>query len=195
MKRIAMSVVVTAVVVGGGCASFRAGQLSPVPSWPPAQHGAKRTVSVAVSGEAIVNGKQQGVSSTLLNVWRDKTVQAYRESGLFSEVLAGTTPADRQVDVQVLDRGSGSTGAAVLTGLTFYLIPSKATDELTVSTTIRDGNGKILGSYKKSETVTMWQQFFLIFAMPFKSPGSVGKGTLLDLSRATITEAHVAGVL
>ena len=176
-----------------GCASFRAGNLPPVSQWPPQPTMKGKSVSIVVSGEAILNGKEQEVSANFIEIWREPTVKAYHESGLFSEVKTGLTETDLRAEVKIVDRGKVNLGSAFLTGLTLYLIPSNGTDELVVKTTIKDGEGKTLGTFEKSETITLYQQLFLIFAMPFNFPGSVVKKTLYDLNRATIIEAHSKG--
>lgn len=147
-----------------------------------------------LSGEATVNGAKQEVNAAFLNVWRAQTLRAYQDSELFT--LASTDPSDTDLraEVKVLDRGEGSLAMAFLTGLTLYLIPSSATDELTVTTAVKDRSGATLGTFERSEAVTMWQQLFLVFAMPFNFPGSVVKETLYDLNRATIADARDRGV-
>ena len=173
-----------------GCAQFREGNLPPISSWPPESRAEKKSISIIVSGEAIVNGVEHEANSNMVEKWRAQTVKAYRDSALFSEVHAGFKESDLQAQVKIVDQGEFSIGMAILTGLTLYLIPNSATDEVIVKTTFKDHEGKTLGSFTKSEALTFWQQLFLIFAMPFHSPATVTEETLYDLSRATIIEAN-----
>lgn len=177
------------------CASFRAGNLPPISQWPPAQVEKEKSISLIISGESIVNGKDTEVNSRMLSIWRDQTFAAYRESGLFSFVEVGLAENDLRAEVKILDQGSYNAGLAFLTGFTLYLIPSKASDEFIVKTTIKDEEGNTLGSFEKSENINFWQQLFLIFALPANSPISVPEETLYDLNRATIIEAHSQGII
>jgi hypothetical protein len=149
---------------------------------------------VVVHAKANVNGKDVEPPARLVSVWRDQTVRAYRDAGLFSEVRTGSAPADVQAEVTLKERGQTSIALAVITGLTLYLVPSSATSEVTAKTELRDRNGTIVGTFEKSETLTMWQQLFLIVATPFSSPSAVAEATIYDLSRATISEASARGL-
>ena len=187
--------IVLGVMCVSGCASFRAGQLSPVSQWPPSPAPSKRSISVVLSGKAIVNGANQEVNSQFLSVWREQTVKAYQDSGLFSEVGGGLGSSDLRAEVQILDRGEPNQALAFLSGLTMTIIPVKATDELIVKTAFKDRDGNTLGTFEKSESVATWIQLFMVFAMPGNFPGSVVKQTLYDLNRATISEARAKNVL
>ena len=58
------------------CASFRAGNLQPISQWPPSKVVKEKSISLIISGESIVNGKDTEVNSKMLNIWRDQTVAA-----------------------------------------------------------------------------------------------------------------------
>jgi hypothetical protein len=177
-----------------GCASFRAGNLPPS-EWSPESVAQNQSIDVIVSGESIVNGKEQDPNAKCLETWNEQVLKAYNDSGLFSEVKTGIAETDLRSEVKILDRGEVNLGLAFITGLTLYLIPSKASDEITIQTKIKDREGKILGTFEKSETINTWQQLFLIFGTPFNFPGTVTKETLYDLNRAIINEAHMQGVI
>lgn len=176
-----------------GCASFRSGNLPAITQWPPENAVKGKSISVIVSGESSINGKEQEVNSLFIKNWSEQVTRAYQDSGLFTEVKPGLSDTDLKAEVRIIDRGEANLGLAFLTGLTLYLIPSSATDEITIKTSIKNKDGDTLGTFEKSETITMWQQLFLIFAMPGNFPLSVTKETLYDVNRATITEAHSKG--
>ncbi len=177
-----------------GCASFRSGQPRQISKWPPEPTTRKKSISITVSGEASLNEKVQDVNATLIKTWSEQTVKAYRESGLFSDVKTGLTKSSLRAEVEIIDQGKANLGLAFLTGLTLYLVPSNATDEFVVKTTIKDQNGKTLGVFERTEAVTMWQQAFLIFAMPFNFPGTIVKDTIYDLNREIINQANAEGI-
>jgi hypothetical protein len=177
-----------------GCATFRSGECE-VESWTAAspQRTLDKSISVLVAGEASFNGKEAEVTSKILNVWREQTVRAYRDSGLFTSVTSAPSGTDLRAEIKIEDRGEGSLAMAFLTGLTLYLIPSKASDALTTTTVFRDQEGKELSRHSKSESIVLWQQLFMLFAMPANNPFSTTKDVIYDLNRATLVEAFPEG--
>jgi hypothetical protein len=130
----------------------------------------------------------------LLAMWRTEAIRAYESSGLFSAVKSGADQGDIYADVKITNKGEASIGMAVLTGLTFLLIPSKVHDCYIVKTTYKDKNGAVLGSGDKAECMDTWLQLFLLPAVFFNSAGSATKPMLFDLNRNTILEFHAKGV-
>jgi len=178
-----------------GCASFREGNV------PRAQSSSRRkgvegkSISVQVYGAVILNGDIYQAHPETWEDWSRYTINAYEDSAMFSTVRESGDKADLEAEVVVVDRGDPNRLFARITGLTLYIIPSKVTHEITVKTTIRDGDGNTLGAFEKSETVTLWQQLLLVFAMPFNLPESVNREAVYDLNHATIKEAHGLGIL
>ena len=178
-----------------GCAAFREGNIPRARMLAERAMEKRPSIGVQVSGAVILDGKiYQSHPKTTKN-WRTQTIKAYEESGLFSQVKEGASETELHAEVMIVDRGDPNRFLAFITGLTLYIIPSKATDEFTVKTTIRDGDGNTLGTFEESETVTLWQQLLLVLAMPFNWPESVAREALYDLNHATIREAHGLGIL
>jgi hypothetical protein len=179
-----------AITISWGCASFRAGQLAPVTGWPPSVPGKKKSISVVVSGSAVIGGKPTDAPQQMIDIWRQRTWATYEESGLFSDVRTGLEATDLRAEVRIEDSGEPNIALAVLCGLTMTLIPVEAADKLTMRTAFKDADGNTLASIEKTETVNTWIELFLVFVMPAKFPTGVVKGVLNDLSRATITAAQ-----
>jgi hypothetical protein len=198
---------VALALVGDGCASFRAGPGVPV-SMGPATTGSARTISVAVTGTERLGGQDLKKTNTRLDVcstaptadplrcWRDFTLQAYREAGVFASVSPGLGASDLRAEVRILRRADPNTDTALfVTGIFMGIVPMKVTDEYVVTTTIRDAGGNVLGTFEKSEAVDTWMQLFMLFAMPGHTFESVMKSVLIDLNQATIAEARAQGIL
>lgn len=177
------------------CAAFREGNVPHGPWYSGTPTAKEKSISLGVYGAAILDGKIYQAHPKTMKNWRRQTIKAYEDSGIFSVVKEGTDEADLEAEIMIVDRADPNTFFAFITGLTLYVIPSKATDEFTVQTTIRDREGKTVGAFEKSETVSLWQQLLLILAMPFNWPSSVAKEALYDLNRATISEAYAQGIL
>lgn len=124
----------------------------------------------------------------------DKTLQtikqAYVESGLFEFVAKDKSEMQINIDVDV--HGKSTMAMTVLTAATLFLFPSKTTDDFTIKAKFTK-NGDELGVIEKFETVAMYRQIFLIFAMPFKAPFNINNKVLVDLNRSVITEAYDEG--
>jgi hypothetical protein len=178
-----------------GCAAFRGGGTEAPQSWPISKTADRPSISLLVSGEALINGEMRDVPQQAIAAWEHVAEKAYRESGVFSDVRIGAADTDLRAEIHMLDRGEASIAMALLSGLTLTLIPTKAEDEMVMKTTLKNKAGRQLGVYEKKETVSTWIQFFLIFMMPFYSPGSVVQEVLYDLNRATINQALQTGAL
>lgn len=194
------SIVLLFVSVGmlsffAGCASFREGN---VPRSRPSSQiavGQGKTISVQVYGAVILSGDIYRAHPKTLKNLRTLTIKAYEESGLFSYVKEGVGETDLKAEIMIVTSRAPNPLLGFITGLTFYVIPSNTKTEFTVKTTISDRDGKIVGTFEKSETVTRWRQLVLILAMPFNWPESVNREALYDLNRATIKEARGLGIL
>ncbi len=181
-----------------GCATFRAGNLAPIESWPPAAPvEAKQAIAVKVTTEMSVNGKERLPSDALTGKWREQIILAYRDSDRFSSVEFGPNAAHAPVTAHATLRNEGSFSLfmALLTGLTLYIIPSSATEHYTLTTQFVDADGKELGVVSKTESGKLWQQFFMIFFAYGRSIEGVFEEILRDLSRATIIEATERGFI
>jgi hypothetical protein len=178
-----------------GCAAFRTGDFKPPASWPLSTTPGKQSISLLVTGEALVNGKRQDIPQQVMQGWQDAAMKAYTDSGLFSDVIMGAAMTDLRAEVHMLERGEANQGLAFLSGFTFTLIPCKAEDEVVLKTTLKNKEGQDLGTFEKTDSMSMWVQFFLIFIMPFNWPNTVATDLFYDLHRATISQAHGAGLL
>jgi hypothetical protein len=182
------------MITFSGCAAFRAGNTPRYPSVPEAGMAKRKSVKVNFFGTVIVNNEIYQAPHGATEAWREQTVKAYEESDLFLEVKDKANESDLHAEVLVVLKKDPNAFFAFITGLTLYLIPSKATDEFTVKTMITDRDGTTLGTFERRETVTLWQHLLMVLAMPFNWRSSVTREVLHDLNRATIEDAHAEGV-
>ena len=182
------------LVAVGGCAAFRSGETQPPASWPISKGPGKQSISLLVTGEGIVNNKRQDAPQQAIQIWQEAAVKSYKDSGLFSEVKIGAAATDLRSEIHIVDRGEASMGLAMLSGFTLTLFPANGQEDFILNTTLKNQEGKELGTFEKKETMSFWIQFFLIFIMPFNWPNTVVSEMLYDLNRATISQAHSAGL-
>lgn len=181
--------------VVSGCAAFRGGETQPPSTWPLSKGLGKQSISLLISGEAIVNGQKADVHQAATTAWEKAAEKAYKDSGLFSDVKMGAADTDLRAEIHVIDRGEASTGLAFLSGFTMTLIPAKGEEEYVIKTILKNKQGQQLGTFERKEPMTFWIQLFLIFVMPFHWPNTVVTDILYDLNRATVIQAHDTGLL
>jgi hypothetical protein len=187
-KAIAIALIIVAGGTTSGCIIYREGLLPPITQWPPDVKQTKPTISLIVTGQSTHNcSVREGSEDYYLEEWRRDTVRAYQHSGLFSEVRQTTVASDLQAEIRILHKTESSPVMSFITVFTLFLIPSTATETITVRTTLKDRNGATLRSLEKSERLRTWVELFLAFAMPFQSMDHL---SIYDLNRATILEAH-----
>jgi hypothetical protein len=164
-----------------GCAAFREGKLPPIEKWPPPAVATPRAINVNVVGNVV--GKLQ-------TSWERESMRAFRESGLFSEVVATSrSDAPLRASVKVEYRGRLSRGWMALSGFTLFLIPVPAGENsFALETTIYEGDVE-KGRVAREETCTIWMQLLLILAAPFLREETA----FYDAMRSTILEARERG--
>lgn len=182
------------IVILSGCAAFRDGTNPVITKWPPAIAAKNKSIALQVSVNVIQNGEQVSMDAGFLESWHPEVKRAYESSGLFSAVKSGSDQSDIYADVKITNKGEGSIGLAMLTGATFFLIPSNARGCFIVKTTYKDNNGTILASVDNTECIDVWVQLFLLPLVFSNFPMDVEKEVVFDLNRNTILEANTKGV-
>ncbi|MBC3955942.1 hypothetical protein [Pseudomonas triticifolii] len=86
----------------------------------------------------------------------------------------------------------GSLGLAFVTGFTFFLIPSKSDNTVSLDLTFRDVDGKKLGQVSKQEKLTTWRHLVLVFAVPFNDSSD---RLIRELARSALEEAAGKGLI
>ncbi len=190
---LAVAQLCTACIAYRSGALARGGGLTPVTAAEEDQNGPSIAVLVRVKRK--VNGEDRELPANLREAWIRATVDAYRDSGLFTNVRRGTgANADLQASIQIEDDVVGSPAFAYLSAMTWLLLPSRSRDNLSVRTTFTSPEGEILGQFRSKETVTTWFQAFLLPATPFALRDRVVRGVVEDLSRATAETARKKGI-
>lgn len=186
MKQLRTALLITSLLTLGGCISYTSGKLAEVQPWPPtASSAAKPTAYLKVEGEYLYNDEpraggfnQAGLEKLIL--------KQYKDSGLFSRVSTGQQKSDLYISVKVSNHETASTAAAFITGLTLFIIPGTASNQLNMQTEILNSSGDLIGSVEKQETITTWMQLLLVFALPFSESTD---NVLGQLSQSSLDQA------
>lgn len=174
-----------------GCISYSQKQLAPVEAWPPLAASqpqapaAKQSAYVRLNSIYQFNGEQRAGGPNLTH-FEKTVVESFQQSDRFSRVTSEKEESDVYAYSTLKNNEQGNLFAAVITGATFYVIPSTFDNTLTLETTFKDREGKLIGKVTKSETITTWMQVLFIFAVPFNSKG---EDVIRHLSQSTVEEA------
>lgn len=194
---------VLAFVLLTGCAVFPQHKVAPV-QLPVASTAAQKPTAYAnlqfFRGRPGANAKELSPTLPGMNKTFDMIRSNVSNSGLFSSVSFDSSTrssADLSLDVRVYNHGEISAGAmvgAIITGLSFYVIPSTAVDEYTVKVDVYDKAGQPLAKVSNEDSMRMWQG--LIF-LPMAG-NTIRKGaeaTVGNQVRAALKEAYDSGKL
>ena len=196
MIRLSLTLALCALLIAGsGCASFRQDTLASELGSLPEMTANRPTVSLEVSGQIDLGRGTQDVPPAKLAAWTTKVTDMIIATNVFSKVRPATEKSNVMMHVHVLNHGNPRAGLAFLSGLTFMVIPAKATDHVRLTSTFRSSSGEELGTVVKEAKMDSWIQILLIFAMPFAWPGSVLDQVWEDLVNATLIDAHQQGLL
>jgi hypothetical protein len=176
-----------------GCVSSRQNLIQAIPPTTPPAPG--RTVAVLVSVQREVNGGPGVLPPEYVERWKRAVVTGYEQAGVFSEVRRGLGNADLQIRVNIVDRTLASRGFTYLSGTSFFLVPLRARDEFTMTTTLSTPEGTQIATFQKREGVTTWYQLFLAPFMLFAARNGVFDDAVRALALATAQEARSKGLL
>ncbi len=160
-------VLVSALLVCTGCIGVQSNDARDFARFPPealageSMHSMKVEVSAQATGVAADNALRANLMGDVENAyvhWLSRT----------KRVKGGDAPR-YLARLQVTDEGGdrGTVAAAVLSGLTLYVIPSWSTHRYTTTVEIFETGGRKLGSRRFEHRLRLVQQLFLVFGMPF----------------------------
>lgn len=152
-------------------------------------------LGLVVHYEYSMNGKRMEKREKIeLENLQKLTSNVYLDSGLFSKVELGTK-GEYNISVHIKEDAYVNKGFAMLTGISFFLLPSWGTSDITVSTLISDRNGKALGEINAHASSVVIMQLFLILPMPLLFPPNKYDDYITDASRYSINEAVRKGII
>jgi len=193
LRGLALCLAVASWLALGGCLAFRQNLVDASPT--PASPQDAPTLAVLVSVQREVNGGSGVLPALYVERWKQAVVAGYQESGLFADVRRGLGNADLQARVTIVDRTSASRGVTYLSGSTFLLVPLRALDDFTMTTTLSKPDAGVIGTFEKRERVTTYYQLFLAPLTLFASRDDVFDDAVRELALATAQEAQGEGLL
>ncbi|MBS7600999.1 hypothetical protein [Pseudomonas sp. RC2C2] len=189
MLRIIKANLLLGAVLLTGCVSYSQHELAPVQSWPPqAQAQAvKPTAYVRATAQYQVNrGQPNATAGKPAEAWEQALVDTYKQSGRFARVSTEKVTADIYAESTLTNHEQYNVASAIITGATFFIIPSTARNTFTLDTVFKDKDGKELGRISKSESVRTWMHLVLIVGIPFQQDTSE---LVRQLTQSTLDEA------
>ncbi|MGC8115779.1 hypothetical protein ACP3VQ_12225 [Metapseudomonas otitidis] len=176
-----------------GCAGVRSGETADLGAWPAAKEQ-KPSLRYVVEGRMKMNDAESTAAPAVVKSWSDIVGKAYQESNLFSSVNEGFGDADITAEVKVTNDGHGSMALAVISGLTFAVIPATGEDRVITETIYRDRNGQVLATLTKEDGVRTWIQILLLPGAFVANPFTKINQVHYDNNKATILEASKKGI-
>ncbi|MCP6695982.1 hypothetical protein [Pseudomonas donghuensis] len=189
MLRIIKANLLLGAVLLTGCVSYSQHELAPVQSWPPqAQAQAEKpTAYVRTTAQYQVNrGQPNATAGKPAEAWEQALVDTYKQSGRFARVSTEKVTADIYAESTLTNHEQYNVASAIITGATFFIIPSTARNTFTLDTVFKDKDGKELGRISKSESVRTWMHLVLIVGIPFQQDTSE---LVRQLTQSTLDEA------
>jgi hypothetical protein len=156
---------------------------------------ATKTILVNVKQKIIMNGNPLETNSKSEENAREKFATILKESFLFKDVKSGLDTADMKLLVDLENRGEANQFLAFLTGLSLFLIPGYAQDDVHLKYSFMDNKDKPLKEYKRQVTFNTWMHLFLIPIMPFKFPIVAHSNGIEAVTKSVLDEANRDGIL
>ncbi|MCP3750663.1 hypothetical protein [Pseudomonas sp. SBB6] len=189
MLRIIKANLLLGAVLLTGCVSYSQHELAPVQSWPPQAQAqtVKPTAYVRTTAQYQVNrGQPNATAGKPAEAWEQALVDTYKQSGRFARVSTEKVTADIYAESTLTNHEQYNVASAIITGATFFIIPSTARNTFTLDTVFKDKDGKELGRISKSESVRTWMHLVLIVGIPFQQDTSE---LVRQLTQSTLDEA------
>lgn len=160
-----------AIVMAGvtGCASFANKEMPTAKSFPVAS-SSKEKPSVFVETRYYFGNPDSGSATERHKVERrDEVDNTLTASGLFKTISfdpVDQAAADYTLSVDTYNDGNRVAAAlgGILTGLTLYIIPCKATDHFVEVVTLKDKSDKVIWTTRNKDSMTTW---FGIWFLPW----------------------------
>lgn len=150
-----------------GCAGFRDGGVSVINNFPSQQ---KRTnLALNISHAMILNGNRMTNENVRVKL-TEKFMERFKKSGVFSNIDTDPYNSDYTLDVQWENYGEMNQFLSVLTGLTFYIVPSSSKDTNIITAKLINNKTKKEETVMLQDGVTMWQEILLLPLVFFKNP-------------------------
>lgn len=182
-------VLVLAAVLLSGCVSYSQHELTPVKAWPPTAEAPAQKPSAFVRTTAmnqVNSGPANAAGGTPAVAWEAAVADALRQSGRFSRVSTDKVDSDLYAEATLYNNEQFNMASAIITGATFFIIPSTAKNTFTLETVFKDKDGKEVGRIRKSESVRTWMHLLLIVTIPFQQDT---REVVQELARSTLEEA------
>ncbi|NKI16509.1 hypothetical protein HCU74_03640 [Spongiibacter sp. KMU-166] len=166
MVRILAVVLVLAI---SGCAVFDGGMVPKTNLIPYDENGYKKP-NLSYSSTAIGGVfSQSELPGAAQSIMEGELFSVLESSNYFSRIAKKDDSADINIDVTIINKGNpAALIPAAITGATFYIIPSWATDQFNVVAKVERKDG-LKKEYTLSDTATIVQWLPMMFVFPVKN--------------------------
>lgn len=199
-KQWSFALLICAVAVLSGCASFRNNELADVDRLPDvSRFNNKPSVFV----ESHFYRGEPGSGGPEISAAVDKIQKIIKksltESGMFSKYSfndADKAASDYILLIDIYNHGNSALAAVAgfISGFTFGIIPAAATDNYTLHVKLSDKSGTVMSEATNKDSITTWIGLWFIPAMG-NSPEKAITGTLDNQLRSVLIKLFESGKL
>jgi hypothetical protein len=187
LKRI-MPVVI--LLLATGCAGFQSGELKELSSLPEVEQ--PRDVYISMDFTRELNGEESYMLNELKKSSYLGSARDVFDDQENVDVVEEPSNADVHVHVDFTENERSNIGMAVITGLTFWLVPNEVSMRYTADVSVRQSYGT---GFQVSDHTTTYHQIFLLPVMPIKLPAIERTHAVEKIFRHTFKRLHGQGVV
>jgi len=179
-------VVLAGGLFGSGCVSWYSGSARRIDPFPTPEfasyQGQPRKIGIDLTLQQVGAYTSIEARQNTKDLLNGLTQDIFEKTGYFRLSLDNRN-AQYILRLHVRDDVSASIPMAILSGLTFTMIPTWATDEFTIMAELQDSSGNPLAEKRIKEELHTLFQFFMIFGTPFSHPMDELESLWRDVSR------------
>ena len=166
LKGLAMAAMLTLT----GCAtSIQGNNLSSIETFP--EVFPRKSVSVDLAFTGKLNGEPWTANDAHNTEFlKDLCIVRMQESGMFRVANSKRVPLDLEIKVAIIHEKTARTNRQVLTALTLFIVPYKSTDTFQLLALVKDPATGARKKIQLEETVSHWQQIFMVPFSLFNRP-------------------------
>jgi hypothetical protein len=169
-----LTILITGAVLTG-CAYFRNNELPELAAVPRAPADVKKMDAYVELAAEMDLGVRRKVIENARSRFEGELVRVLRRTGYFADIDRSPDGEGMGIKVHLLNEGNpAALPFAVLTGATFYCLPSWAKENYTVECKVKTADGKEY-TYELQDSGTLVQWLPMAFVFPFKNLGEAEK--------------------
>ena len=157
------------IVLSGCATSMQGNNLSAIETFPEVHP--RKSVSLDLAFAGRLNGKPWSANDAHNTEYlKNLSIQHLQESDMFRVVTTRRVPLDLELKVAIINEKTTSPNRQILTALRLFIVPYKSTDTFQLLAVVKNPKTGEQKKIKLEESVSHWQQLFLVPFSLFNRP-------------------------